>query len=1107
MLKIRVQGILLPFFKHKTKQLKHPAETPAPIQQPASEKLPGQYLLCFYILMIILFSLMAIVSTYAQTGHSIKGKVTDEKGGPLPGALIKIKGTTHATSAGKEGLFSLQNVPPDAILVVSFIGYQSKELRLQAARADITISLIPDAMQLEEVAVVSTGYQQLPKERATGSFTPIDNTLINRSVSTSILDRLDGVSSGLIFTKSSNIASGLQQGRIEIRGRSTLFSNAEPLIVVDNFPYDGDPDNLNPNDIESITILKDAAAASVWGSRSGNGVIVISTKKGRLNTGPTIGFNASVNIGTKPDLYYRPQLSSAEWIEVEQFLYNKGAYSSKIADGYSALSPAVEIFQARAEGLLSAADSLSRINALKSYDVREQQLKYYYRQSVNQQYQANISGGSASQNYFVSFGYDKNLTGEVASGYDRFTLNASNTYHLLGDKLELGAGIIYTGSENTSGPSAVSLPYPYTRIADAEGNALAVARNLRSAYTDTAGRGKLLNWEYKPLDELNNKYSRQVSKLTDYRLNLSLTYKITGGLRATGYYSYEKGQRDGSQLHEQESYYARNLVNTFTQINPATGTLRYPLPMGAILYTDVSTLSSDNGRFQLSFDHQWGLHSVSALAGAEVRDYSVITGNNVYYGYNQDTRTNQNVAVNTTTDFPYFYGTGTGRIVINPTQLGTTDRFISYYMNGAYTYRDRYTASFSARRDESNIFGVATNQKGVPLWSAGLAWTINQEDFYHQEWLPQLKLRATFGYTGNVNNSISAYLTAIAGGTQVYNAYNATIQNPPNPSLRWEKNRNLNAGIDFASKGNRLSGSIDWWHKKGMDLIGNSPIAPQTGISLYTGNSATTASKGLDVQLNSINLDGKLKWYTTLLFNYSQSKVVSYKAASGTNYDVVSGNYTNPLEGYSYYAVFSFRYAGLTGGGDPQAWLNGNLSTDYAAIRNSKDRNDLVYNGSGVPVTFGSLRNTFQLKGFDLSCNILYKLGYFYRRNSLDNDALYGGGAVYQMDGYEDRWQKPGDEQRTNVPALVYPGTVARTSIYQFSDVLVDKGDHIRLGDIRLGYRFPDRKGFPLRHLNVFAYARNLGIIWRANRHGIDPDYVTGIPQPRTLAFGFKADL
>jgi TonB-linked SusC/RagA family outer membrane protein len=1037
----------------------------------------------------------------------IKGKVTDVNGLPLPGATIKIKNGPTLATTNSNGEFQIRDVPDSTVLHVSFVGYSTKEIVVTNVRY-LTISLENGSNHLDEVSVVSTGYQDIPKERATGSFVQIDNQLINRSTSTNILDRLNGVTSGLIFNN--NNAHQFGQANIEIRGRATLFSNPNPLIIVDNFAYDGDITNLNPNDVESITILKDAAAASAWGARSGNGVIVITTKKGRLNSAPVVSLNANTTIGEKPNLYYTPQLSSAEYIGVEQFLFNKGAYNSTITRGYTALSPAVSIFLARRNGTISSADSLSMINTLKSYDSRGQILKYYYRPIVNQQYQASVSGGGTAQKYFVSAGYDKDLSSLVNSSYDRVTLNASNTYYFLKNKLELFSNIIYTGSHTQSAPVISTTTYPYDQLADVSGNPLALANTLRISYAGTAGNGKLLNWVYKPLDELNNGYSTSKTNLTDYRINLSLSYKIIDGLKASALYSYEKGISENNQLNELQSYYTRNLINTYTAIDPTTGAVTYPIPLGDILYNSINNIRSDNGRFQLNYDHAWGNHAINVIGGAEVKDYTTSTNTAALYGYNSETATNQNAAVNYTAIYPYFYRNSlTGKIPTGTSEIGNTNRFVSYYFNGSYTYSDKYIASFSARRDESNLFGVATNQKGVPLWSAGLAWIANQEKFYRMDWLPLLKLRATFGYTGNVNNSISAYLTSIGGNAfELYNAYSANIVNPPNPSLRWEKDQNLNFGVDFGFKGNRLNGSIDYWRKKGMDLIGNSPIAPQTGIVLYTGNSANTITQGVDVQLSSNNLTGALKWQTTLLYNYSQSKVTDYKVSNGTNYNVVSANYNNPLQGYPYYSIFSFKYAGLNATGDPQGYLNGQVSTDYTSIMNATNRAELVYNGSATPTSFGSLRNTFGYGAFDLSFNITYKFGYYFRRSSLDNGTLYSiGGNNYQMADYDNRWQKAGDELHTNVPALVYPSSTFRTALYTYSNILVEKADHIRLQDVRLGYTIGKKPYLPFRNLNIFAYVNNIGILWRANKYHIDPDYPTGIPVVRTIAFGIKADL
>jgi len=1028
----------------------------------------------------------------------VHGRVIDENGKGLAGAVIKLKDGRRTTVTNADGEFTFLGVDEKATIIISFLGFKVQEIKVSKQLGNIQLE--PVAGQLNEVGVVSTGYQTIPKERATGSFTQVDNALINRSVSTSILDRLKDVTSGLNFSTSNNLGA-YRRAPIEIRGRSTLFADPNPLIVLDNFPYDGDLNNINPNDIESITVLKDATAASAWGTKSSNGVIVITTKKGSLNSATKIGLTSNIAIGGKPDLYYSPQLSSEQYIGVQRFLFDKGAYNGIINNGYAALPSAVELFRNPSDPNYE-----TKLNALKSFDIRNQLEKYFYRPSVNQQYQLNINGGSVSQKYYVSAGYDKNLSNLVGNAYDRITLNTSNTYYMLNNRLELFSNLIYTSSNNRSLPG-FNPTNPYDQIADENGTALPVANILRPSYAQTAGNGRLLNWIYKPLDELNQQYGSTNNNLTDYRLNLSLSYKVIEDLKASALYTYEKGISNSNQLYELESFYTRNLINQFSQVNLGTGVVTYPLPPGAI-YTDYnSTIKSQNGRFQLNYNKAWGKNTVDAIGGTEVRESRTDIIFNQFFGYNEETKTNQNAAINYTANYPLFYGGSPQRINPNTGSRGNLNRFLSNYINLAYSYDDQYIASFSARQDESNLFGVASNQKGVPLWSAGVAWIINKESFYNLNWLRQLKLRGTFGYTGNVDNTLSAYLTTSTLSNQInlYNALYSVVINPPNPSLRWEKVQNINLAIDFSTKADRINGSIDFWQKKGNDLIGNSPIAPQTGIVLYRGNSANTVTNGIDIQINSINLNRVFKWYTTALYNYTASKVISYKVSNGTNLNVVASNFNNPLEGYPYFALFSFKYAGLNATGDPQGYLNGEISTNYNAISNSTDRAELKYNGSAIPTSFGSLRNTFIYKNLDFSFNIAYKLGYYFRRNSLNNSSLYSTANSFGYADYENRWQKAGDESYTNVPALVYPANQQRTNLYTYSDALVEKADNIRLQDLRIGYSLTRAKQY-FRSINLFVYMSNLGILWCANKRNIDPDYPTGLPMARSIAFGIRAD-
>lgn len=1043
----------------------------------------------------------------------VTGRVTDSLGRPLAGASVRVlnaegKRTALQTKSDHDGYFELKNVPEEAGLEVSYIGYVPKVLKANPEMGTIAMKAMES--ELEEVEVmVNTGYQTIPKERATGSFSFLDSTAINRRISMNLLDRLDGMTSGLLFK--SNSFSPFDEGNIQVRGRASLSTTIPPLIIVDNFPYDGDLANLNPADIASISVLKDAAAASVWGARAGNGVIVVVTKKGQLNAKAKVDMTANLTIGQKPDLYYEPQLPNGVMLEVQQFLYQQGAYTSTINSQYRALPPAVEVLLSRSQGRISSADSLALMRDLESRDVRRDLSEYYYRNPVLQQYQANIRGGGAHQKYYLSAGYDRNLTNIQSDKNNRITLNGNNSYYLLDDRLEIGTNIVFTTSnsvrrqdnfENSVGPM--------DELADERGNPLAIDRHLRRAYVDTVGGGKLLDWSYKPLEDFRNGYNMPEVRLTDYRVNTYANLKVTPWLSGALLYTFQKGISERTHHREFASYYMRDLINSFSSIDPITGELSYGVPLGAMLTKQISQYLSHNARVQVNFQKRWGRHEINGLGGAELKDYNSNGQMASWYGYDPETAVDQNAAIDFTRLYNNFNSGLSMRIPTSSGLSGTTDRFVSFFGNVAYSFANRYTLSASARRDESNLFGVKTNQKGVPLWSGGISWSIAKEPFYRSSLLPQLKLRATFGYMGNVDKSLSAFLTARAMGVNTYNAMQAYILNPPNPSLRWEKVESINIGLDFGFKDGVVSGTVDIWQKDGLDLIGQSPIASQTGLTVFKGNSASVRSRGIDLVINSQNTRGALKWNSSFMYNLAVDRVTDYAVESGTNLNLAVSQFGNTMEGYPYSAAFSIHYAGLDASGDPLGYLNGEVSNDWAAIANSMNRDDLVFHGSSIPTSFGNLLNTLTWKDLSLSFNITYKFGFYFRRPSLDNDRLYtlgNAGGKGQMD-YQNRWQQPGDEYHTSVPALKYPtGSYYRNSIYLNSNVLVESGNHIRLQDIRLDYRLPKHFSVGLSELAIYTYINNVGILWKATDYHFDPYSVHSPPIATSFAFGIKAGI
>jgi TonB-dependent SusC/RagA subfamily outer membrane receptor len=370
----------------------------------------------------IFIILLACLLGQAQAQSILSGRVvsaTDSTA--LPGAVIKVKGMNTGVTANELGNFRLGFEGSSAHIQISYIGFVSTELIALPGR-ELIVTLQPDANQLGEV-VISTGYQNIPRERSTGSFSTVDNALLNRRVSPDLLSRLDDTMPGLITNKGRGAAQGLL-----IRGQSTINSATAPLIIIDNFPYEGDISTLNPNDVESVTILKDAAAASIWGSRAGNGVIVITTKKGLTDQTPQISFNSNLTLARKPDIYYQPRISSSDYIDNELMLFSNGRYASAERSASKLpFTPVVELLTAARDGLISHQQAEAQIAELKTRDVRRDYQRYLYQPAANQQYALSIRGGGQKNRYLISTGFDKGLSSLVGNSNQRLTLNINNT--------------------------------------------------------------------------------------------------------------------------------------------------------------------------------------------------------------------------------------------------------------------------------------------------------------------------------------------------------------------------------------------------------------------------------------------------------------------------------------------------------------------------------------------------------------------------------------------------------------------------------------------------------------------------------------------------------
>lgn len=1039
------------------------------------------------------------------------GRVLDQAGSPLAGATITAGKGGIATSTSGSGTFEIAVQDGDH-LSIKMLGYEPQDIEVNGNIGEIRLTATNIVMETADV--INTGYQSIPKERAVGSYVQVDNKLLNRSVSTNILDRLNGVVPGLtsdpignfngeIQTNPNNRSSGLT-----IRGKSTLLSSTDPLIVVDNFPFEGELSSINPNDIESVTVLKDASAASIWGARSGNGVIVITTKRGKQNETIKIDFSSNLTVADRPDVYYNQNyIDSKNFIEIEQYLFDQGYFDSDLMDNstYPVVSPAVEIMNLVKTGALTDAEGQKRLDVLRNPDVRKDWDNYIYQKALKQQYSLALHGGSDKMTYRLSAGYDHNKEELVRNGTNRLTINSLNTYRPL-KNLELTAGLNYAQSRtdlnNSFSQYSVSNGkysgsyFPYSMLADQMGNPLDILYGLGENYLQQSAQQGFRDWRYRPLQELAIANNR--TKVNSILARLSATYKILPELSASANYQIEQ-QKISSRNHQtQDSYYVRNLFNTFSIYDPATNQLTSNFPKGDILNLTDYTWTSWNFRSQLNYDKTFGLHGISALAGFESRELKTDGSAQSLLGYNDQFGTS-NMALDYVTYFPTS-PSGSSRLPAPSGRIyGVINRFISYYANGSYNYNDRYTLTASVRTDGANLFGAKVNNRFTPLWSVGTGWKISNESFYKAAFLPYLHLRASYGFNGNTYRYGTALLTGRYGTALLTGAPAITSLTAPNPELSWERVKNLNLGLDFGTKNNFVTGSIEFYNKTGIDLVQPTTLAPQTGFTTYTANTAKTSTKGLDLNITANWIRKALQWKTIFQYSLVKDKILRYDAP----YSGIGG--FGGIVGKPLNALFAYKWEGLNPeNGNPVGWLNGAKSEDYAAIITNLKESDIVYKGNRTPTSFGSLRNDFTYKDFDLSFNITYFIGYSFRRGSIDPSYSTLLTSQRHTD-YLNRWQKPGDEKNTNVPSLVYPEDYSRSAFYRNSETLITPGDHIRLQDIRLGYDLNKVINSPKIKINAFFYANNIGIIWRKNKNGLDPS-VINYPVPRTYSIGINAN-
>ncbi len=1113
-------------------------------------------------------SKVAAPDSIPYTGH-----VLDENGNPLIGATIHLKGSAYTSvSIAPDGFFR-RNGNIHSVLVITYVGYTPQEYPLakQDPNKPIIIKMQKGATNLQEVTV-STGYEDKTKKYSTGSFEVITAKDLQHSTDPNLLNRLNGITTSLQFgnlstnflNPSNSAAAGLGVSpllSLTIRGQNTLNNNAVynytnisgfgdnlsgvPLVVIDGIASPYSIDQVNPDDVESVTILKDAAASSIWGSRASNGVIVIKTKKGKFNHAPSISFSSNLNVTDKVNLFYTKLMSTSDYVSSQIYAYQMGgihlpAYS--INQAQLAVSPVFEIMNDIQTGQLTQAEGTAQLDALRGNDVRNDMEKYIERNAVTQDYHLAVNGGSDKLGYNVSFGYDKNQNNTVDSYGDRFNFSNALTFKL-SNKLTLSTNVLYSQENNhaqsqynTIGSSGIAPFYLYDKLASANGTPLSVEQvgiqgyrpGFESLLASTYGNN-ILSYDYKPLDDINDGYLSSKSQVMSGIFGAN--YKFNSFLTANVNYNYSRSLFDNISYQGVNSWYVRNLINIYT--NPQSFSNAFPA--GGIYTPTTTTNTNQDLQAQLNFNKTWNKSQLTAIVGVDASQNYQLQNQVLYLGYNPETLTSAGF-LNYTDQNPFLFNTPYGQsegALTNSSALGYKrypsfyqdylTRILSEYANADYSYNKTYLLSASIRKDGSSLFGPGTNKTGTPYWSLGSSWILSNESFYNIGLFPYLKLSATFGYNGNVNPLVTSKPTL--DPTPDYNYYTGLYDNVAqgavNSKLRPEKSGTLNLALDFATKDNRISGRFDYYNIDTKDLLTNQPIDPTTGFPTVTYNIADLRRRGIDLELHWKNIKTtNFQWATSALFSYNHS-IVTKLYVDPTSYaynaaNAVLGGGTILQVGADLSRLYAYRWAGLDPAtGHPRIYGpnnqiltfdgNGNDDANASNTAFSMPLSNLHYFGSAVPVEFGSLINTFNYKAFSLTAIIKYELGfYFYRPSATEVNYynLYQNGTPSGAE-YANRWQKPGDELRTNVPSQMYDQSGA-DFYYQYADINVENGDNIRLQEVNLSYAINTKPNSFLKALSINAHVTNLGVIWRANKLGLDPE-AFDYPVPRQYSLGLNA--
>lgn len=1033
-------------------------------------------------------------SNQSKTPIRVEGKILDENGHPIAGAVVVVEGTSKWIVTNDKGIFGI-NMNSGETLEISYTGYKPQKMVVEKSTDNAVFRMETDTVSIGDVVI--NGYQVTDKSKSASSVTTLKMEDIATAGINSIDKLLEGRVPGMTFMQNSGQVGAAP--KIRIRGSSTILGSQEPLWVVDGIiqhdPVRVDPtrindldfvnllgnaiSGLNPDDVEQIDVLKDASATAIYGARAANGVIVITTKKGK--EGPArVSYSFSGTFTQRPrytdeNIY---QMNSKERIDVSRELLDKSAAfpSNFTLIGYE---KAVSDFNmGRIDG-----DEFQRLS--NYYEtVNTDWFGLLTRNSFSHKHTVNISGGSSLFRYYASVGYNNEDGATRSENLNGINASLKLNGNLKRFKYQFGISVNSSNrhyTPSTGGASIIQYAYETSRAIPAYN-----PDGSNFFYDKSNGA---VRYPFNVMNDID-KTGQNINNFA-YQVNGTIGYNILKGFDAEVVGSYSRNSNKNETVYEEGSYY----ISTLRKGGPTD--LTSLCPFGGEYRLTNSFNSSYTARAQLRFNRLFGdKHEVSALLGGELSSTaynSLATSQRGYYPGRGKTFA---------TILPGDgYVNYTNYLINNtPTISESLTNMISAYFSATYSYDNRYFINFNTRTDASNQFGSRSREKILPIWSISGRWNMKQDLFKRVGFVNEMALKLSFGYQGNMlNNQATRMIINKESMDTEFLEYKSTVNKYPNPNLRWEKTASYNAEWSFMVWQNKLNVVVSYFYKHTKDAFLSKRISSVNGIMDYVVNSGELVNQGVEVNLQfepfkqKVDIHGRngFVWRFDPQIGQVVNNLVNKAINNKTNQirdeirytDYLSGSIV--LSGKPLNTFYSYRYKGL----DPQKGYptfygmeeeyKDSLYTRYKAMPEAEVWMELMEeSGTRVPVIQGGISNYFAYRQFSLSFNLTYSFGNKMRLLNLCGQNAANMIPLPQTNmrrEFVDRWRSAGDEAFTNIPGLLPDGTIPAQwwtlpaysdsgnmqtrytnddiySRYDNSNLRVVSGDYVKLQSLSLRY-------------------------------------------------------